>query len=46
MQTAQGVAKVALSEAASMHGQVEERIQPYILRMKAGMLHAIGESTQ
>ena len=46
VQTAQGVAKVALSEAAPTHGQVEQKIQPYMSQTEAGMSHATREAIQ
>ena len=42
----QGVAEAALLEAALVRGQVEEKIQSYILRSEVGVLRAIGEATQ
>ena len=46
MQIPQGFAEVALSEVASVRGQVDKRIQSYISQTEAGMSCAVGEATQ
>ena len=46
VQIAQGVAKVALSEAAAVCGQVEQKIQSYVLHTQASVLHTVREATQ
>ena len=46
VQTAQGVAEAALSEAASVCGQVEDKIQSYVSRTEADASRVVGEATQ
>ena len=46
VQTAQGVAEPALSEAVPVYGNLEERIHYYVSHTKAGVSRAVGETTQ